>query len=40
MTGLSDSTIRIYDESNPESNQSELLKVLSGGHRDSEITAI
>ncbi len=40
VTGLSDSTIRIYDESNPDSNQSELLKVLSGGHRDSDVTAV
>ncbi|EGR31709.1 hypothetical protein IMG5_103530, partial [Ichthyophthirius multifiliis] len=33
-----DSTIRIYDES--EADQSELVKVLSGGHSDSEILVL
>lgn len=32
----SDSTIRIYDESDAE--ESILMKVLSGAHKDSEIT--
>lgn len=33
-----DSTIRIYDES--ESEESVLLKVLSGAHKDSEIITL
>lgn len=33
-----DSTIKIYDEEDPE--ESVLLKVLSGGHQDAEITAL
>lgn len=33
-----DSTIRIYDEEDPE--ESVLLKILSGGHQESEITAL
>ena len=33
-----DSTIRIYDEEDAE--ESQLLKVLSGGHKESEISGL
>lgn len=38
IAAYQDSTIRIYDESDAE--ESVILKVLSGAHRDSEITSI
>lgn len=38
ITASHDSTIRIYDESDPE--ESSLIKVLCGGNHGGEITVI
>ncbi len=38
IASYSDSTIRIYDES--ESEESVLIKVLSGGHMNAEIVCL
>lgn len=38
ITGSTDSIIKVYDESEPD--ETNLLKVISGGHEDSEITAL
>ena len=38
ITSSWDSTIRIYDEGEPD--ESNLLRVLSGGHQDAEIIAM
>jgi WD40 repeat protein len=40
VVGSSDGTIRIYDQSDQESNKSELLKVLSGGHKNQEVISL
>lgn len=38
ITSNWDSTIRIYDESEPE--ESMLLRIMSGAHKDSDIVAM
>ncbi len=38
ISGSWDSTIKIYDESDPE--ESQLLRIMAGGHCDTEISAL